>query len=325
MSRPPRIQFEGATYHIFSRGNRKELIFRREADYEAFESILLETAHKSRVELFNWSQLPNHFHFNVETPNGNIAEFMQRMVGRYAIYFNRVHQFVGHVFQGRYGARLVDHDTYFQEIVRYVELNPYRLKKGRLADFGKWRWSSWFHYRRPPSEWPPAAAGAFRRLLHRFGDDVTSGFQNLSKFLADGLAEGNWEDFYSEAQGPVLGDEDFMAKVLERSGRSEPSLSNIRTGTGLNDLVLQWQTASGLHRQVLRTHTKKRQVSRWQQAFAWVARRMCRWPVTQIGEAINRRNSAVSMMIGRYEKSAGRPEADQLLRLLTGPSIPKSE
>src|SRR5436309_14352401 len=128
MGRPPRIQFEGANYHVFSRGNRRECIFRDDADYGAFEDILLETMSWSGVLLYNWSQMPNHFHFNVETPEGNLSEFMQRLKTRFAKYFNAAHELVGHVFQGRYGSVLCEKEVHFQEIVRYVELNPYRLK-----------------------------------------------------------------------------------------------------------------------------------------------------------------------------------------------------
>lgn len=100
MGRPPRIQYEGACYHIFSRGNRREQILREESDYQAFEDILLDAMRWSRVLLYDWSQMPNHFHFNLETPEGNLAEFMQRLLARYAKYFNRTHHLVGHVFQG---------------------------------------------------------------------------------------------------------------------------------------------------------------------------------------------------------------------------------
>src|SRR5689334_19296945 len=117
MARPLRIQFADASYHIFSRGNRRELIFKSDSDYKAFEFFLLQAAEQCRVELFDWSQMPNHFHFNIATPEANIGQFMQRLMTRYAKYFNATHQLVGHVYQGRYGSRLVDTEVYFQEII----------------------------------------------------------------------------------------------------------------------------------------------------------------------------------------------------------------
>jgi putative transposase len=142
MGRPPRIQFEGACYHVYHRGNRRERIFWEDADYAKFEGFMIEAMNWSGIRLFDWSLLPNHFHMFLETPGGNLSEFMQRMLTRYAKYFNWRHTKVGHVFPGRYGAKVCDKESYFLELVRYVELNPYRLKKGRLAKLGEWKWSS---------------------------------------------------------------------------------------------------------------------------------------------------------------------------------------
>src|SRR6266700_6497616 len=141
MPRPPRLQFEGAFYHVFHRGNRRERIYWDDADYAKFEEFMIEAMNWSGVRLYDWSLMPNHFHLLIETPEGNLAEFMQRLATRYAKYFNWIHKKVGHVFQGRYGARLCDKEQYFLELVRYIELNPYRLKKGMLAKLGDWRWS----------------------------------------------------------------------------------------------------------------------------------------------------------------------------------------
>src|SRR5437879_5707562 len=124
MPRAPRIQFEGAFYHIYDRGNRRERIFLDDADYARFERMMLEAADRSGVRLFRWSLMPNHFHLLVETPEANIAEFMGRLLTRYAQYFNWRHNLVGHVFQGRYGARVCDKEAYFLELIRYIELNP---------------------------------------------------------------------------------------------------------------------------------------------------------------------------------------------------------
>src|SRR4029077_14203281 len=133
MPRQPRIQYEGACYHVFHRGNRRERIFWDEADYARFEGIMLETAEWSGVKLFTWSQMPNHFHQLVETPDGNLAEYMSRLLSRFAMYFNRVHHIVGNVFQGRYGAVLCDKESYFMELIRYIQSNPYRTKGKALS------------------------------------------------------------------------------------------------------------------------------------------------------------------------------------------------
>ena len=73
MARPPRIQFEGACYHVYHRGNRRERIFWDDADYAKFEEFMIEAMNWSGIRLYDWSLMPNHFHFLLETPDGNIA------------------------------------------------------------------------------------------------------------------------------------------------------------------------------------------------------------------------------------------------------------
>jgi REP element-mobilizing transposase RayT len=113
MPRLPRIQYQDAAYHVFSRGNRREPLFLTNDDYAAFESMLLEAARRSGVELFNWSQMPNHVHSHLETPEGNVAE-LNGSWGVNAEYFNRTQHLVVHVFQGRYGARLIHQESHFK-------------------------------------------------------------------------------------------------------------------------------------------------------------------------------------------------------------------
>ncbi|HVO33091.1 MAG TPA: transposase [Elusimicrobiota bacterium] len=318
MPRPPRIQFEHATYHLFSRGNRRERLFLNEADYAIFEKMMLEAMRWTGIALFNWSQMPNHVHFHVETPAGNLAEFAQRLFARYAQYFNRVHRFVGHVFQGRYGARLVNHEAHFQEIVRYVELNPYRLKKRKLAALGAWKWSSWRYYLLPEDQWPEGSRKAFRRVLERFGPDPATSRKNLARFLADGLASGTWEDFYKVRDNRFVGDEAFVEKAKQQN--QEPvrrTARSLRSGIRLQELLQTVQDLSGLPAEALSAKNKTRSVSRWRQALSWVARRLCRIPLVQLAEALQRAEPTVSLMVARYDPLAAQAaETQALLRAL---------
>ena len=77
MPRSLRLQFEGAFYHVFDRGNRQEPIFLDADDYREFEDYLLDSAARANVSLYSWCPLPNHFHLLVQTPDGNLAFFMQ--------------------------------------------------------------------------------------------------------------------------------------------------------------------------------------------------------------------------------------------------------
>lgn len=141
MARPLRIEFPGAIYHVTSRGNARAAIFKADADRELFLEVLRQV-----TERFNWlchayCLMDNHYHLMIETPDGNLAAGMRQLNGVYTQRFNRRHRRVGHVFQGRFKAILVDRDSYLLELCRYVVLNPVRARMARRA--GDYRWSSY--------------------------------------------------------------------------------------------------------------------------------------------------------------------------------------
>jgi REP element-mobilizing transposase RayT len=141
MSRPLRIELSGGVYHVTSRGGGREAIYWSDVDREAWLALL------GRVcERFNWvchayCQMSNHYHLVLETPEGNLAQGMRQLNGVYTQTINRSRQRVGHVFQGRYKAILVEKDSYLLELARYVVLNPVRA--GMVSDAGDWPWSSY--------------------------------------------------------------------------------------------------------------------------------------------------------------------------------------
>jgi REP element-mobilizing transposase RayT len=141
MSRPLRIEFAGALYHVTSRGDGREAIFLDDEDRYLFLGIFLEI-----IRDFNWAVhayclMDNHYHLIIETPDGNLSKGMRQLNGVYTQRFNRRHERVGHVFQGRYKAILVEKDSYLMELARYVVLNPVRARMVQQAE--EWAWSSY--------------------------------------------------------------------------------------------------------------------------------------------------------------------------------------
>ena len=141
MSRPLRMEYAGAVYHVTSRGDQRGSIFHTEHDRMRFLETLGRVAELYGWRVHAWCQMTNHYHLLVETPEPNLCRGMQQLNGHYAAHFNRSNGRVGHVFQGRYKAIFIERESYLLEVARYVVLNPVRAKMVRAA--ADWSWSSY--------------------------------------------------------------------------------------------------------------------------------------------------------------------------------------
>ena len=224
MSRPLRIEFPGAFYHVTARGNRREAIYEDDGDRRLFFDVLGDV-----VENFGWlchayCLMTNHYHLVVETPDGNLARGMRQLNGVYTQKINRRYRRGGHLFQGRYKAIVVDADGYLLELARYVVLNPVRA--GMVGDPGAWTWSS---YRAMTGEAAPPPWLATDRLLAQFSSDLGGGdlggrgradaVRRYRSFVAEGLGrESVWADLNRQV---FLGDDRFVAR-MQALGRDRP-------------------------------------------------------------------------------------------------------
>lgn len=141
MSRPLRIQYEGAIYHVIARGNRRQTIFLDDADRMRWLGILADTCERFGFIVHAYCLMSNHFHLLLETPCGRLSAGMRLLNGVYSQAFNRKHELVGHLFQGRFGAFLCQRDAYFLELSRYIVLNPVRARLVSTPE--QWHWSSY--------------------------------------------------------------------------------------------------------------------------------------------------------------------------------------
>jgi REP element-mobilizing transposase RayT len=141
MPRPPRPQFEDATYHVFTKGNRGMPIFLEPDDFRFFLTLLATVAAPLEWSCHSYCLMTTHYHFIVTTPRPNLAAGMQRLNGRYGAVFNDRHGERGHVFQGRYGSVVSESEEQLLVAFRYVALNPVRA--GLCNRPEDWRWSSY--------------------------------------------------------------------------------------------------------------------------------------------------------------------------------------
>ena len=128
MPRRSRIDAPGALHHIIVRGIDRKRIFKDDADKDNFLGRLKNILTNSTTLCFAWVLIPNHFHLLLRTGSVPISTVMKRLLTGHAIYFNRKHRRVGHLFQNRYKSILCQEDAYLHELVRYIHLNPIRAK-----------------------------------------------------------------------------------------------------------------------------------------------------------------------------------------------------
>ena len=141
MTRPLRLAYPGALYHVTTRGNARQAIYTDDQDRSTFLAVLAEVVTRSQWLCHAYCLMNNHYHLLIETPQGNLSVGMRQLNGVYTQRFNRRHTRVGHVFQGRFKAILVERENYLLELCRYVVLNPVRAGLAKRPQ--TYRWSSY--------------------------------------------------------------------------------------------------------------------------------------------------------------------------------------
>lgn len=200
MGRNPRIEFEGAVYHVMSRGNRQESVFLDDHDNRIFLDTLEEVCGRTGWKVYAFVLMGNHYHLLIETPEPNLVDGMRWLQGTYTKRFNTRHKKIGHLFQGRYKALIVDPEKkYFQTVSHYIHLNPVRVKgcnidQNKLAEYP---WSSYPLYLSPAKR--PGWLDV-ERTLGNFGwSDDTSGRMLYRRYMQKRVLEISRTDEPQEA------------------------------------------------------------------------------------------------------------------------------
>jgi len=203
VARPLRIEYAGALYHVTARGNAQEAIYREDEDREQFLSLLEKACNRNEWYCHAYCLMSNHYHLLIETNTPSLSKGMKYLNGTYTQYINRQHKRVGHVYQGRYKAIIVQKESYLLELARYIVLNPVRARMVRAAK--DWPWSS---YR--------ATAGFVKSEPCLTTDWVLSGFaktkkiaqQRYRKFVQEGKNQPSpWEKLKNQI---YLGTDEFI-------------------------------------------------------------------------------------------------------------------
>ena len=209
MARPLRIEFVGALYHVTARGNAREDIYRNDVDREQFLMLLRNTVNRYDWYCHAYCLMDNHYHLLIETNKPTLSKGMKFLNGTYTQYFNRQHQRVGHVFQGRFKAILVQKDTHLLELARYIALNPVRAQMVPSAT--EWRWSS---YRATAGLDKTDACLTTEWILAGFAETKNVAHQRYRDFVQEGKGQPSpWQQLKNQI---FLGDDDFVNKMQSK-------------------------------------------------------------------------------------------------------------
>jgi REP element-mobilizing transposase RayT len=211
MTRPLRLEFSGALYHVTARGDRSELIFLDDQDRVAWLAIMARACKRFNFVVHAFCQMGNHYHLLVETVEANLSQGMRQLNGLYAQHFNRRHQLVGHLFQGRYHAILVQKEGYLLEVARYQVLNP--LRAGMIRAPGEWAWSS-YSYMLGINEAPEWLETDW--MLAQFSLTRAKAVQAYIKFVMQGI--GLSSPLLHVSHQLILGDAEFVERHRALAG-----------------------------------------------------------------------------------------------------------
>jgi REP-associated tyrosine transposase len=222
MARPLRIEYPGALYHITIRGNARRAIFKDDRDRQLFLDTLHRLSDRYHWLCHAYCLMDNHYHLVVETPDGNLSVGMRQLNGIYTQAYNRKHRRVGHLFQGRYKAILVEKESYLLEVCRYVVLNPVRA---RAVDRpSRWKWSSYGGTAGTAKAHPALTTDW---ILAQFGRRRGAAEKGYRAFVRDGIGGASIHE--KVIAQSLLGREKFIERLVGRA-RGREKIKEIPRG-----------------------------------------------------------------------------------------------
>ncbi len=308
MGRKPRVHFPGAVYHVITRGNQKQIIFKDREGYSRFLNFLDEAQTRFSFKLYAYVLMPNHVHLLMEVGSYPLAKVMQTLLYRYTRYFNNRYRKVGHLFQGRYRAILCDKDHYLLELVRYLHLNPVRA--GLVKEAKRYPWSSHEKYLKGRDE----GGVAVREVLSYWSKQRGEAIKRYTEFVLEGIEHGHREDYYRVKDQRYLGDEEFIDRVEKaRDNVNEASPVTLTVQEAAERTVQFFGANPHNALDKIRGH----EASRLRAIAAYVAREVGGIKLTETARYFTRDLSTLSLRVKKLEEEMNeQPALRERLRQL---------
>jgi putative transposase len=300
MARPLRIELAGGLYHVMSRGNERRAIVRDDVDRQRRLDWLERTIQTYGWRLHSFVLMTNHEHLFVETPEPNLSAGMHFLNSSYAGYFNLRHRRVGHLFQGRFKAQLIEEEGHYREISRYLHLNPVRAKLAKGPE--EWPWSSYPGYHRAAKVlgWV-----TYDRVLSEFAKDKVEARRRYRQFVAAGIAQPPACPWAKAFGGLIVGSEAFAQRIRRLLGDRPtdpdvPQLAHLRARPSLEQII--GAVAGHFGGSLKRWSAGSRCDDASRAAAAYLARRKYGYSTAEVARALGYRgHSSVGTAISRIE------------------------
>lgn len=296
MGRPIRIQFAGACYHIMLQGNNRQDIFLSNRDRRYFLALLKAYKDRHQLKVYAYCLLPNYVHLLLETAKPNLAQVMQGFNTAYTKYFNRKHSTVGHVFQGRYKALLVDKANYLLELTRHIHLAP--IREGLKERPWRYPWSSCPAYVESENREPLVDSGPVVRSLapNRLKQSI-----RYLQYIKDRVKEADKPPVHP--RGGFVGNDAFIAEVRKLAGPDGGVAEPEAPRPSPDAILAEVMSKHGINEEQLFSRAQWREISTVRKEAIYRMWKEAGIGVTEIGRIFNRTPSAVSQLIRSIEVS----------------------
>ncbi len=300
MARRTRLHIPGAVYHVMLRGNAGQLLFFTADDYGHFYNLLSDGVDRFSYQVHAFCCMPNHLHLLVQVGVTPLSRIMQNLTFRYARWVNEQQGRTGHLFQGRYKALLIEPENYLVELTRYIHLTPVRAR-----------------FVKEPADHPWSGHRAYiglehlawlttEKVLQQFATNRAQAQRKYRAFVERGKTEGHRQEFhYGTREGRLLGDDQFVKKILQQVGESQWN------HVPLDQVLAQACQIGNCQQNDLLLAGKNRHASHIRALAAWVVREQPHLTLVNLSKKVGRDSSTLSGSIAYLLKRA---EVDPLVR-----------
>jgi REP element-mobilizing transposase RayT len=324
MPRQARLDAVGTLHHIILRGIEKRHIFDDDQDRETFVNRMGQLALETKTKVYAWSLLPNHAHLLIRSGPEGLAQYMRRLLTGYAQAYNRRHKRYGHLFQNRYKSIVCEEDPYFQELVRYIHLNPLRAGLVQnLAELDRHPWSG--HMQLMTSRrnswqdtdyvlsWFGKKTGQSRRTYHRYiSEGIKQGHR--PEMVGGGLIRslGGWSAVQSLRRSGqevltderILGTDDFVERILgEADHKARRLFSSRLREKEVQQIIEERCRKSAISVQELRMGSRRGMIPGVRLDLAWQLAKERGLPLAEIARYLGVSTPAISQILRRRQRS----------------------